>query len=204
MGAILDQPKNREPEARETEPRNRPHLRISLLDGFRLEDEGPTIILPEGSQRLLAFLALKGRSIRRPVVAGTLWPGPTEDHASSSLRSALARLHGGARAAVEATAQKIGLTDQVTVDLWDSRELHTEARFRLSDLEGVDTKHPHPRVRQPLVRDRGFGEHRPQHRVRRSDRTCASRPGIALSAENGSRGLARRSDRQRRSGPWSR
>jgi SARP family transcriptional regulator, regulator of embCAB operon len=121
--AILDQTKDREPEARETEPRNRPHLRISLLDGFRLEDEGPTIILPEGTQRLLAFLALKGRSIRRPMVAGTLWPLATEDHASSSLRSALARLHGGARAAVEATAHEIGLSDEVTVDLWDSREL---------------------------------------------------------------------------------
>ncbi|MGH2664123.1 MAG: hypothetical protein ACRDH8_15255 [Actinomycetota bacterium] len=47
-------------------------LRISLLGGFQLENEGPTIILPEGSQRLLAFLALKGRLIRRPVVAGTL------------------------------------------------------------------------------------------------------------------------------------
>lgn len=88
-----------------------------------MEDEGPTIILPEGSQRLLAFLALNGRSIRRHVVAGTLWPVATEDHASSSLRSALARLHGRARAAVKATAQEIGLSHEVTVDLWDSREL---------------------------------------------------------------------------------
>jgi DNA-binding SARP family transcriptional activator len=57
------------------------------------------------------------------VLAGTLWPVATEDHASSSLRSALARLHGRARAAVEATAHEIGLSDEVTVDFWDSREL---------------------------------------------------------------------------------
>jgi SARP family transcriptional regulator, regulator of embCAB operon len=120
--AILDEGKHLEPRASRSEPRS-PHLRISLLDEFRLEGDGPTIILPEGSQRLLALLALKGRSIRRPVVAGTLWPVATEEHASSSLRSALARLHGGARAAVEATAQAIGLSDAVTVDLWDSREL---------------------------------------------------------------------------------
>jgi len=127
------------PEARKTQPRNRPHLRISLLDGFRLEDDGPTIILPEGSQRLLAFLALKGRSIRRPVVAGTLWPVATEVHASSSLRSALARLHGGARAAVEATAHEIGLSDEVTVDLWDSRKL---AHRLLVPRESIPTAEP--------------------------------------------------------------
>jgi DNA-binding SARP family transcriptional activator len=115
--------KDREPEARETPPRNRPHLRLSLLEGFKLEDDGPSIILPEGSQRLLAFLALKGRSVRRHVVAGTLWPVATQDHASSSLRSALARLQTGARAAVKATAHEIGLSHEVTVDLWDSREL---------------------------------------------------------------------------------
>jgi DNA-binding SARP family transcriptional activator len=98
-------------------------MRMSLLGGFQLENEGAELILPEGSQRLLAFLALKGRSIRRPLVAGTLWPVATEDHASSSLRSALARLHGGARAAVATTAQEVGLSDEATVDLWDSRAL---------------------------------------------------------------------------------
>jgi DNA-binding SARP family transcriptional activator len=88
-----------------------------------LEEEGPTIILPEGSQRLLAFLALKGRLVRRPVAAGTLWPVGTEDHATSSLRSAIARLHGQARSAVEVTARDLGLSDDVTVDFWDSRSV---------------------------------------------------------------------------------
>jgi hypothetical protein len=47
-------------EARETQRRNR-RLRLSLLDGFRL---------PEGSQRLLAFPALKADR------SGALWwPG---------------------------------------------------------------------------------------------------------------------------------
>jgi hypothetical protein len=97
-------------EATETQRRNR-RLRLSLLDGF---------VLPEGSQRLLAFPALKGRPIRRPVVAGTLWPVATEDHASSNLRSALARLQRGARAAVKATTHEIGLSHEVTVDLRDT------------------------------------------------------------------------------------
>jgi DNA-binding SARP family transcriptional activator len=98
-------------------------IRISLLGGFQLESEGPALILPEGSQRLLALLALKGRLIKRQTVAGTLWPVATEAHASSSLRSALARLGGRARATVEATARDLGLSDDVAVDLWDARAL---------------------------------------------------------------------------------
>ena len=105
-------------EARETQRRNR-LLRLSLLDGLRLEDDEPSI-LPEGSQRLLALLALKGRPIRRPVVGGTLWPVATEDNASSNLRSAPARLQRRARAAVEATGHEIGLSHEVTVDLRDT------------------------------------------------------------------------------------
>jgi DNA-binding SARP family transcriptional activator len=96
--------------------------RISLLGGFQLEtDEKPALILPGGSQRLLAFLALKGRLIERHTVAGTLWPVATEAHASSSLRSALARLGTHARASVAATGKDLGLSDDVTVDLWDAR-----------------------------------------------------------------------------------
>jgi SARP family transcriptional regulator, regulator of embCAB operon len=106
-----------------TEPRRRAHLRICLLDGFRLEIDGSSVILSEGSQRLLAFLALKGRVIRRSVVAGTLWPLATEERASASLRSALARLDDKARDAVVATGREVGLSDRVTVDLWDARSL---------------------------------------------------------------------------------
>jgi DNA-binding SARP family transcriptional activator len=98
-------------------------IRISLLGGFQLESEGPALILPQGSQRLLALLALKGRLMKRQTVAGTLWPVATESHASSSLRSAIARLPGGARASVTATARDLGLTDDVTVDLWEARAL---------------------------------------------------------------------------------
>jgi SARP family transcriptional regulator, regulator of embCAB operon len=114
--------------------------RISLLGGFQLEaDEGPALILPEGSQRLLAFLALKGRLIQRQTVAGTLWPVATETHASSSLRSTLARLQGKARTSVAATARDLGLSEDVTVDLWDARAL---AHRLLSPTEGAASEDP--------------------------------------------------------------
>ena len=70
-------------------------MRISVLGGFQLEADGGALLLPEGSQRLLAFLALRGRSSRRQTIAGTLWPFATESQASSNLRSAIARLPGG-------------------------------------------------------------------------------------------------------------
>ena len=81
------------------------------------------MILLEGSQRLLAFVALKGRLIQRSVVAGTLCPVATDEHASSSLRPALARLPDEARAAMEATAKDLELSSDVSVDLWDSQAL---------------------------------------------------------------------------------
>jgi DNA-binding SARP family transcriptional activator len=114
--------------------------RISLLGGFQLEtDEEPALILPEGSQRLLAFLALKGRLIQRHTVAGTLWPVATEAHASSSLRSALARLGGRARTSVAATARDLGLSEEVTVDLWDARAL---AHRLLTPTEAASSEDP--------------------------------------------------------------
>ena len=117
----------------------RARTRISLLGGFELEVEGPTVIIPEGSQRLLAFLALQGRFVRRQTVAGTLWPIATEGHASSSLRSALSRLRGRARAAVEASAVELGVADDVTVDLWDAQAI---ARRLLEPASASDPSGP--------------------------------------------------------------
>lgn len=59
----------------------------------------------------------------RRAVAGTLWPVATEVRASASLRTALARLPDHAGAAVKATARDLGLSDRVSVDLWDARAL---------------------------------------------------------------------------------
>jgi DNA-binding SARP family transcriptional activator len=113
----------------------KPHLRVSLLGGFRLESAGVAVILPEGSQRLIAFLALRGRVMQRQAVAGTLWPEATDSQGSSSLRSALTRLRGQAQGSLAATARDLGLSDDVQVDLWEAREL---AR-RLLDPTGASS-----------------------------------------------------------------
>ena len=97
--------------------------RISLLGGFEVVADGPSIPLAEGSQRLLAYLALKGRPVKRQAIAGTLWPDAADAQASSSLRSALARLPAEARTLVAASAREIGLSDDVSVDFRGAREL---------------------------------------------------------------------------------
>lgn len=122
-------------------PRLKPQIRLHLLGGFQLEQEGRALLLPEGSQRLLAFLALKGRSLRRQAVAGTLWPDATEVHASSSLRSSLARLPDGARASVSVSSRDLRLSDDVTVDLWEARIL---AHQQLLDSGASPSADPGP------------------------------------------------------------
>lgn len=96
---------------------------ISLVGGFQVTFGGASIALGEGSQRLIAYLALKGRQTKRISVAGTLWPMATEMQASSSLRSALARLPAEARALVAASPREVGLSDAVSVDLWHARDI---------------------------------------------------------------------------------
>jgi DNA-binding SARP family transcriptional activator len=76
-----------------------------------------------GSQRLLALLGLRDRALTRASVAGTLWPDSSEDHAFSSLRSALGRLSRVARDAVLVTPLDLCLADRVAVDVRQSRAL---------------------------------------------------------------------------------
>jgi DNA-binding SARP family transcriptional activator len=96
--------------------------RVVLLGGFQLVDGEAQVALAEGSQRLLALLALRGRPMKRVLVAGTLWPDVTEARAYASLRSALSRLYGVVRDAVEVNPSDV-LASKVRVDLRESQAL---------------------------------------------------------------------------------
>lgn len=107
---------------------------LSLLGGFVFSVGGDALLgISAGSQRLLAFLAVRDRAMTRNHVAGTLWPESTDDHAGASLRSAVSRLRGPARAAVTVTAADLSLAEGVAVDVHHSQEL---AR-RLIDRDGA-------------------------------------------------------------------
>lgn len=109
------------------------HNELALLGGFVLSVGGDALLgISAGSQRLLAFLAIRDQVATRNLVAGTLWPESTEEHASASLRSAVSRLGGTARQAVKVTAGDLGLAEGVAVDVHLSQAL---AR-RLIDRDG--------------------------------------------------------------------
>lgn len=102
----------------------RDDLELSLLGGFVFSVGGDALLgISGGSQRLLAFLALRDRMVTRGLIAGTLWPESTDEHAGASLRSAVSRLDGPARAAVTVTAVDLGLSEGTAVDVHHSQAL---------------------------------------------------------------------------------
>lgn len=67
-------------------------VELTLFRDFEVRHDGEPVIVVPTSQRLVSFLALQSRPVRRSLISGTLWYGSDEQHASASLRSALWRL----------------------------------------------------------------------------------------------------------------
>ena len=95
-------------------------VRVDLLNGFDLSYGGNRVCLPIAEQRLVAFLALQERPVRRLFVAGKLWIDASEERASASLRTTLWRLTRAARGVVSANGSSIGLSPRVGVDVRDA------------------------------------------------------------------------------------
>jgi len=98
-------------------------MRLALLGAFRLTSAAGEVALGDCGARLLVLLALRERRVTRCGVAGTLWPETSDDHAQSNLRSALCRLPGAARRALDVKAHDLSLAAHVDVDLRESRDL---------------------------------------------------------------------------------
>jgi DNA-binding SARP family transcriptional activator len=64
-----------------------------LLRGFELVVGGASVALTPASERLLAFIGLHDRPLRRNFVSGSLWPDATIERANANLRSALWRVN---------------------------------------------------------------------------------------------------------------
>jgi DNA-binding SARP family transcriptional activator len=117
-----------------------PELRLGLLKGFELYHDGDLVGLPLSAQRLIAFLALRDRSLLRVHVATMLWPDSTEERSVANLRTALWRIRYEGCAAVEATPSHLRLCQSVTVDYRHSaararRLLDPSGQFDLEDLD---------------------------------------------------------------------
>lgn len=73
--------------------------------------------IPEGSKRLLVFVALHRGRIERRYAAGALWPSGDDIRAAGNLRSALWRLNGAGIEVLSADKHGLALRDDVLVDV---------------------------------------------------------------------------------------
>ncbi len=94
-------------------------IRLNLLDGFEMRVEGQPVTLRATEQRLLALIALRGRTTSRAHIAGTLWIDMTEERAMANLRSTLWRLRRCRLSVTETLGQSLQLATHVSVDLKD-------------------------------------------------------------------------------------
>ena len=93
------------------------NVRIHLFGGPRVTIDGATFPVPEGSKRLLAFVALRGCRVERRHAAGLLWPVGDDNRAAGNLRSALWRLRGAGIDIMECDKWSLRLVDDVWVDV---------------------------------------------------------------------------------------
>jgi DNA-binding SARP family transcriptional activator len=91
-------------------------FRLSLLGGWELRADGGSVAMSANGQRLLAFLALRGRT-QRDYVAGVLWPESDDQCALANLRTTLWRVRQRAKGAVISTPHEIELAPQVSLDV---------------------------------------------------------------------------------------
>jgi DNA-binding SARP family transcriptional activator len=108
---------------------------LCLMGGPYVFADGHRYAVPEGSKRLLVFLALHGQRLERRYVAGTLWPEGDDSRASGNLRSALWRLKCAGIDIVEADKCVVWLKPDTVVDI---QSLYEWAR-RLIDGSAADS-----------------------------------------------------------------
>jgi DNA-binding SARP family transcriptional activator len=87
-----------------------------LLGQFRLECDAKPVELSRNGQRLLAFVGLH-RRVSRTVLAGTLWPEVTEEHARGSLRTTLWKLPNCDQALIRCSGDSLSSGTAMHVDV---------------------------------------------------------------------------------------
>jgi DNA-binding SARP family transcriptional activator len=90
---------------------------LHLFGGPYITLSGQRKEVPEGSKRLLVFVAMRRVRVERSCAAGTLWPIGGELRAAGNLRSALWRLRRAGIDLIVADKWSLMLSDEVVVDL---------------------------------------------------------------------------------------
>ena len=104
---------------------NKVHL--ALLGGFECIYGGCSVLLPLGSQRLLALLALRDAGLHRTVAGERLWHDSTPERAAANLRSALWRGRRlGNTTMIDSVGPRLRLAPAVDVDLRQILNHHSD------------------------------------------------------------------------------
>ncbi|MGM7667156.1 AfsR/SARP family transcriptional regulator [Microbacterium sp. A93] len=97
-------------------PPSERHLSVHLLGGPWVTVPDGTRDVPDGSKRLLAFLALDRRPLDRRYVSGSLWPDTDDERAAGCLRTSLWRLQRTGLELIAVNKASIRLAPSVQVD----------------------------------------------------------------------------------------
>ncbi len=92
---------------------------LCLIGGPYVVHNRRQLPVPEGSKRLLAFVALRGGHVDRRQTAGTLWPRGNDERAGGNLRSALWRLKGAGIDVLQSDKCALWLDPAADLDLRD-------------------------------------------------------------------------------------
>lgn len=90
--------------------------RLRLLGSWELSVRGTTMLVGHRQQRLLAALAVHGRTSRH-FLSGLLWPDCTEAHAMGSLRASVFTVSRRLPGVIAACGHDLFLEESVDVDL---------------------------------------------------------------------------------------
>jgi DNA-binding SARP family transcriptional activator len=115
-------------------------VRLDLLGGFRLRVGEREVTVSDVAQRVIAYVALQDRPVRRDRLAGSLWLDKTDARAGANLRSALWRLRRQGADVMDLGESSVRLRGGVQVDVrevtdWAWRVI--EGRGEPADLDRI-------------------------------------------------------------------
>lgn len=118
-----------------------PALTLHLFGGFLLLVDDEPVELAPVAERLVALLALRGRT-GRSRIAGTLWPDTPEVKALGCLRTGIWRLNRLASGLIVSSASTVMVSSQVDVDVHRycsaaTTGAHPTDRIRALDVHAV-------------------------------------------------------------------
>src|SRR5882762_4972767 len=90
---------------------------LHLLGGPYVMTAGRRVSVPEGSKRLIAYVALNDRRVERSRIATVLWPDADRARAAGNLRSATWRLRCAGIDILHADKSSLVLQSRARVDV---------------------------------------------------------------------------------------